>query len=147
MQEHDHTEVEALVEAATGLMDRVHALARDEGIQFDTLARKSHQNRILATVAIVGLVLDVLITVVLTFIGLGMQSNTDRIDGLTHRLDIAQTTTRQKALCPLYQVFLDSKSAAGRAAAPDPEKYDHAFVVIKQGYDVLDCSAYISKAP
>jgi hypothetical protein len=147
MQEHEKTELEALVEAAAGINDRVQRLATDEGLQFETLAQKAHRNRMLATVAIVGLILDVLITIVLTFIGLGMQSNTDRIDALTQRLDRAQTTQRQKALCPLYQVFLDSKSPQGRAAAPDPDKYDHAFVVIKQGYDALECDHYITGTP
>jgi hypothetical protein len=59
---------------------------------------------------------------------------------------VAQTTQRQKALCPLYQVFLDSKSPEGRAAAPDPLKYDHAFKVIQEGYDALECSDFISQA-
>jgi len=147
MQENERSEIEALVDAATGLMDRVQLLAQDEGIQFTKLAKKSHENRVLAVIAITGLVLDILITATVVIVGLGMQSNTERIDDLTQRLDYSQTVQRQKALCPLYQVFLDSKSAAGRAAAPDPEKYDHAFTVIQDGYDALECDKYITGDP
>jgi hypothetical protein len=139
MQEHEHAEVEALVEAATGLMDKVHKLAQDEGIQFTTLAKKAHETRVLAVVAITGLILDVVLTFAMAFGGWQLKH-------LTNRLDVAQTTTRQKALCPLYQVFLDSESPAGRKAAPDPVKYDHAFKVIREGYSALECSKFIDSA-
>jgi hypothetical protein len=145
MQEHEKAELEALVEAAAGIQDRVQRLAADEGVQFETLAQKAHRNRMLATSAIVGVFISLLILTALAFVGVGMQRNTDRIDQLTQRLDAAQTTQRKKALCPLYQVFLDSKSPQGRAAAPDPQKYDHAFVVIQQGYDALHCSDFLTQ--
>ena len=104
-------------------------------------------NRRLIFFVIAGGALDILLTVVISFALAGMNANTERIDALTQRLDTAQTVQRQKALCPLYQIFLDSKSAAGRAAAPDPAKYDHAFVVIADGYKALECDQYITGAP
>lgn len=147
MQEHEKTELEALVEAAARIQERAQQLATDEGVQFETLAQKAHRNRMLATSAIIGVFISVLILIALAVVGIGMQRNTNRIDQLTQRLDTAQTVQRQKALCPLYQIFLDSKSPQGRKAAPDPKKYDHAFVVIQQGYDVLQCDRFITATP
>lgn len=121
--------------------------ARESGRQFTSLAHRARTNRRLIFVMLLGCALDIFLTVVLAIFGIGVEHNTNRIDDLTARLDYQQTVQRQKALCPLYQVFLDSKSAAGRKAAPDPQKYDHAFVVIKQGYDALDCSKYIARDP
>ena len=136
-----------LITLATTLIAEVDELAGDSGKQFVSLAKRARTNRILITVTIFSVLIDLALTVVLAIIGTSMQHNTDRIDQLTQRLDNSQTVQRQKALCPLYQIFLDSKSAAGRAAAPDPKKYDHAFVVIRQGYDALGCDEFISGSP
>lgn len=136
-----------LIALATQLISEVDELSKDSGTQFVSLARRARTNRILIVITIGSVMIDLALTVVLAIIGTGMQHNTDRIDALTQRLDNAQTVQRQKALCPLYQIFLDSKSAAGRKAAPDPKKYDHAFVVIRQGYDALECDQYITGTP
>lgn len=136
-----------LIGLATTLISEVETLAGDSGKQFVSLAQRARTNRMLILATAASVFIDLVLTVVLAVIGVGMQHNTDRIDTLTQRLDNSQTIQRQKALCPLYQIFLDSKSAAGRAAAPDPHKYDHAFVVIKQGYDALECSKYITGNP
>lgn len=133
-----------LITLAETLIAEVDELAKDSGTQFVSLAKRAQTNRRMITIVIVGGLLDLVLSVVMIFAMIGIQQNTNRIDALTQRLDTAQTTQRQKALCPLYQIFLDSKSAAGRAAAPDPKKYDHAFVVIQQGYDALECSQYIT---
>ena len=138
---------EELITLAAQLINEVDDLAEDSGQQFVSLARRARTNRMLIWVTIGSVILDLVLTIVLSVVGVGMQRNTDRIDALTQRLDQAQTVQRQKALCPLYQIFLDSKSPAGRKAAPDPEKYDHAFVVIKEGYDALECDQFISDSP
>lgn len=136
-----------LITLAEQLISEIEDLAHDSGKQFVSLAKRAKVNRMLITVTAASVLIDLIITVVLTMVGIGWQHNTDRIDSLAQRLDTQQTVQRQKALCPLYQIFLDSKSAAGRKAAPDPEKYDHAFVVIKQGYDALQCDKYIGGNP
>jgi len=145
-EERDERLVE-LVGLASTLISEIEALASDSGKQFVSLAQRARTNRMLILATIFSVLIDFVLTIVLAVIGVGMQHNTDRIDNLTQRLDQAQTVQRQKALCPLYQIFLDSKSAAGRKAAPDPKKYDHAFVVIKQGYDALECDHYITGNP
>lgn len=136
-----------MIDLAQQLLGEIENLGNQTGDQFVSLAKRARTNRMLIVITITSVIIDLVITVVLALIGTGMQHNTDRIDALTKRLDTAQTTQRQKALCPLYQVFLDSKSAAGRKAAPDPEKYDHAFVVIADGYKVLNCDQFITGTP
>lgn len=124
-----------LTEVARELLDEITELKEEGGEQFVSLARRARDNRRMIWVAIV--------LTVATGLGLFQVTlNADHINGLTHRLDVAQTTQRQKALCPLYQLFLDSKSPQARKAAPDPAKYDHAFEVIEDGYRVLNCAEF-----
>lgn len=136
-----------LISIGNALIAEIEILTKDSGDQFLSLAKRARTNRMLILVTIFSVLIDFALSIAMIFVMIAMQHNTDRIDALTQRLDTAQTVQRQKALCPLYQIFLDSKSAAGRAAAPDPEKYDHAFVVIKQGYDALECDQYITGDP
>lgn len=138
---------EELITLAAQLINEVDELAEGSGKQFVSLARRARTNRMLILITIGSVIIDLVLSVVVIYVLAGMQRNTDRIDSLTARLDQAQTIQRQKALCPLYQIFLDSKSPQGRKAAPDPEKYDHAFVVIQQGYDALECDQFITKDP
>jgi hypothetical protein len=139
--------IPVLITLAERLIAEVDELAQDSGNQFVSLAKRARTNRMLIVATIASVAIDLALTAVLALVGVGWQQNTDRIDALTKRLDVAQTVQRQKALCPLYQIFLSSKSEAGRKAAPDPEKYDHAFEVIQDGYDVLECDQFISDTP
>lgn len=132
-----------LISLAETLIGEVDELSKDSGKQFVSLAKRARINRLLIVGAIGSVIIELALTAVLAVLGVSMVHNTQRIDALTQRLDLAQTVQRQKALCPLYQIFLDSKSPQGRAAAPDPKKYDHAFVVIADGYKVLACDQFI----
>lgn len=132
-------QIPVLVSTAARLMDQVEELAQASGHQFVSLAERSRTNRRISYIAISGLVLDIVLSIVLTF---GLY----QIHALTERLNVAQTTTRQRALCPLYRVFLDSKSPQGRKLAPDPQKYDRAFRVIGKGYNALKCEEFIHGA-
>lgn len=143
----DPDRTDELISLATTLISEIEELSDASGKQLVSLARRARINRLLILATAASVIIDLVLTIVLTIIGVGMQHNTDRIDQLTQRIDEAQSVQRQKALCPLYQIFLDSKSDAGRKAAPDPKKYDHAFVVIKQGYDALECDHYITHDP
>lgn len=131
-----------LTDLATELLREAQELANGSGEQLATLTRRSRTNRRLILAVIAGFTLDVVLTVAMAFGLLTVMNNAENIDSLTRRLDVAQTETRQRALCPLYQVFLDSKSPQGRARAEDPEKYDHAFEVIEDGYKALDCADF-----
>jgi hypothetical protein len=153
MNEDDKTEQQksdrlaVLIPLAQKLVTEIEEFTDDSGKQFVSLAQRARINRILITITATSVMIDIMITVVLVMIGIGWRHNTNQIDSLTHRLDTQQTVQRQKALCPLYQIFLDSKSEAGRKAAPDPNKYDQAFIVIQQGYNALECDQFISDEP
>jgi hypothetical protein len=124
-----------LTEVARQLLSEINGLTEKSGEQFVSLARRARDNRRMIWAAIV--------LTVATGLGLFQVTiNAAHIDDLTQRLDVAQTTQRQKALCPLYQVLLDLKSPQGRERAPDPVKYDHAFAVMEDGYQVLNCAEF-----
>jgi len=135
--------MERLITLAERLVQEIDEFTKAGGEQFVSLAQRARTNRRLITLAIGSIILDLVITAVLSVGWVQVVNNDHRITGLTERLDVAQTVQRQKALCPLYQLLLDSKSAAGRKAAPDPVAYDHAFVVIESGYQALECSDFI----
>jgi len=139
MTPQDQEQVEELIQTAESLNHRIEQIAERSGTQFVSLARTARRNRVLIWVSITGVVLDICLTVVITVFGIQLTS-------LTSRLDSTQTAQRQRALCPLYGVFLDNKSAKGRAQAPDPQKYDHAFEVIEQGYRVLGCAEFLKES-
>lgn len=138
--------LDQLIGLATGLNQEVDQLASRSGRQFVSLSRTARTNRRLIFGVITGGLLDVVLTVVLGFIGVGMAENTHRIDELTQKLSADNTAQRQRALCPLYGIFKDSQSAAGRAAAGDKTKYDHSYEVINDGYTVLGCDAFLKES-
>lgn len=138
--------VETLISEAIQLNQEVAELARETGGQFVSLARTARQNRLMIWGVIAGGVLDVILTIVLVLVGIGQQKNTDRIDRLATETQQVQTAQRQRALCPLYGIFVDSKSEEGRKRSPDPEKYDHAFEVIEEGYKFLECDQYLKES-
>lgn len=131
-----------LTAAANDLIREIQQINADAGRQLVTLTQRSKANRAMIYGLAASFALDVILTVVLG-VGLAALNRTsDRVSQIAQRLDVAQTVQRQKALCPLYQLFLDSKSPQGRKAAPDPQKYDRAFAVIEDGYRVLECDAF-----
>lgn len=138
--------LDRLISLATGLNDEIEQLSSASGRQFVSLARSSRNNRRMIIALIASVALDVVLTIVLSLVGVGMVENTNRIDALTKQLNTDNTDQRRRALCPLYGVFLDSKSPQGRAAAPDPAKYDHAFEVIEDGYRVLGCDTFLKES-
>lgn len=142
MTEKKPDRVDRLIQMALELNEGMEELAQDAGKKYTTLAVASRRNRAMIWGLLAGGVMVAVLAVVLAFSVVGLRSNTDRIDAITTRLDTTNTEQRRRALCPLYQVFLDSESEQGRKAAPDPEKYDHAFDVIRKGYDVLECASF-----
>jgi hypothetical protein len=136
--------LEELIEVGTRLLGQIETFTQEGGRQFVNLAQRARANRRGLWFLGASLLLDVVLTVIMAFGWVQVSSNEHDISALTTRIDYSQTVQRQKALCPLYQLLLDQKSAAGRAASPDPKAYDHAFQVIETGYNALDCSSFIS---
>jgi len=139
MPQQNDDQIAELIAAARELVDGINALTGDTGNQLVGLSRTSRMNRRMITLLAGSLVLNL----VLTFSALRSNS---RLDALTHRLDVAQTSGRQNALCPLYGVFLAAKNSKSRANYPQgPEAYDRAFQVIQDGFVALNCTEFGSK--
>lgn len=139
--------LDRLTEAASALLEELEALGQDSGRQFTSLARKSKQNRRMIWALVVCLTLIAALTTGFGFALFQVDRNADRIDALTHRLDVAQTETRRGAFCPLYEIFLSSRSPQARKAAEDPKAYDRAFKVIEDGYQALRCPEFTDDKP
>lgn len=138
----DAVQLQAVADATQQVADTLAAIAKDAGVQLVTLTKQSEAQHWKNWVIAVSLVLDVLFSVLVGLGFLALGNTTDRVDRTARALAKEQLATRQQVLCPLYTVLRDSRSAKGRAAAADPEKYDHAFYVIEQGYKTLACAEF-----
>lgn len=136
-----------LTELAQTLVEEVQELAEGSGQQLVTLTKRARSNRRMIRVVAASVALDVALTAAMGFGLVQVDNNADRIDSLTHRLDVAQTETRRGAFCPLYEIFLSSRTAQGRKAAEDPKAYDRAFKVIEDGYEALRCPEFTDDKP
>jgi hypothetical protein len=88
----------------------------------------------------VSLVISLLSIAALTFSLVAIDNNSDEIGKVTDRLDIAQTTTRQKVLCPLYEVLISSENPVSRERYPrGPEAYDMIFDILQKSYNFIGC--------
>jgi hypothetical protein len=123
-------------------------MAEASGSQFVFLTRRARSNRRMIWAVAASVLLDIALSVVLGISLIQLSGNAHRISQLTDRLDTAQTTTRQKTLCPLYGLFLASENPKSRAAYPQgPAAYDKAYQVIKDGYAALSCSDFVVTPP
>lgn len=136
-------ELARLTAVAYELVDNVNKLNRDSGKQLVTLTHRAKRNRQMIWMLIGSFLVDVVLTILLAAGFVSVNDNANKIESVTTRLDMSQTIGRQRALCPLYQIFLDSKSDAGRKRSPQgPEAYDRAFKTIEDGYNALECNDF-----
>jgi hypothetical protein len=143
LSEADYNErLRALTETAHELIESVQELNRESGNQLVGLTQRAKTNRKLIIGLAISLFIDFLLTIPLTFGFVVLNDTARATEKNAAQLRYNSTVQRQKALCPLYQVFIDSKSPERRAAAQDPQKYDQAFVVIEDGYKVLKCAEF-----
>lgn len=87
------------------------------------LDNRANRSRRVLTMAVAGLVLDLVLSVGLVFT-------------LTE-----QTRTRDQALCPMFALFVGSYRPDSRAEGEDRERYEAAFVTLREAYAALDCTA------
>jgi hypothetical protein len=136
-----------LIRMAIELTDEVEDIARESGTQFTSLARNTRRNRLMIWILAGSLFLDVMITIVIAFIGVSTVNNTDRLDKITSDINATQTQQRTRALCPLYGIFLGAESEEGKKrSALSPEQYEHTFDVIEEGYLVLGCDKFLKES-
>lgn len=137
----------ALAEQAQEVAQAYAKLAKDNGRELVSLRRRARANRRLIWTVSVSLALDLCVTSGLAWSLNRGAANTDRLNALTTRLDISQTTTRRNSLCPLYTLLKSAETPGARAAAPDKAAYDHAVMVIRDGYQALGCAAFVTTPP
>lgn len=141
------SEIERLAAEAAELLEVVDRLGSGTVDRLTKLAKVARTNRRLIFGLIVSLVLEAVLTGLLAFGFVSIHENTEQIQNVTHRLDVSQTVQRQKALCPLYSLFISVDTPKARAAAPDKAVYDKNFRIIHEGYDALRCSDFTGGAP
>lgn len=154
--------LEQLAAAAPQIVAELDALGEESGNQFVSLATRAERDgkqirrtKRVTWVLVVSVLLDVALSVLAYYLVVQVRHNENanatnqRVTAaLAHRLDVAQTTTRQKTLCPLYGVLLAAKNPKARAVFPQGvAAYDHTFTVIKEGYDALGCAAFVTNPP
>jgi hypothetical protein len=140
-------ELARLLALADQLAQETRKLGGETADTLVKLGKTGRTNRHLIWSLAASLALDVLLTLGLGLGFVQINNNQDDINKITARLDTAQTVQRQKALCPLYQLFKDSwdtpaKKEAARKASTDPEAFDHAVKVIDEGFVALDCKDF-----
>lgn len=135
-------EVTQLALQAGSLLASIDRLNGDTGAQMVRLAQVSRRHRRLIFGLAISLAVDIILTLVL---GMGLNelhSTSGQVKDVTTRLNVEQTVQKQRALCPLYQLFIDSENPTARAQSPGgPAAYDHAFAVIRDGYAALNCQS------
>lgn len=124
--------IEALTGVSRELVEQVSKLRTENAEQLVELAHQARVNKRITKVLLAMSAFAICLTLIVGFSFI-------RLNDLAGELDASQQIQRQEALCPLYKLFLDSRSLKRRAQAPDPEAYDHAFEIIERGYKVLHC--------
>lgn len=136
-----------LTEVGRELVSEIKELTGESGDHYVSLTKLGRDNRRMIRALAFSFALTLALVAAFGFALKRVDDNNSRIDSLTHRLDVAQSDTRSKAWCPLYQLLLESESPKARAAAEDPKAYDHAFKVIRDGYDALNCDEFRNAPP
>lgn len=142
----NRNKLDALSEQAGELVAEINRLNEDTGKTLEGVNTKVRRNQRMTWLVGLSLLADLLVTVVLGFTLHSTTTNADKTDRVAARLTYNQTVTRQKVLCPLYQLFIDSKSEAGRKSYPEgPAAYDKVFMTLQESYDIIRCAQYKEK--
>lgn len=131
MTDHLANQAAQLTGAVTDLTTAIDHLAR----------RQAHLRRVVLW-TIAGLVVDVVLTVLVTVLYGQQQQASHRIADNTSRVQQVQDRTSNDVLCPLYKLFLDQEPIAVNNPALTPDQRNSLkaqFGVIHRGYDTLDC--------
>lgn len=136
------TEQTELIDAVATLTNSLGALSGRLDTQQDVIDRIDqqrkglHSTRIVLGCAVIGLMLDLALTV-----GFGFLFR--QVDANTHRVQDVQARTSSEILCPLYQVFALSIKVNPPPPNYTPEQLElrqHAADAIIAGLDKLGCA-------
>lgn len=138
-------QIARLAAMAANLAEEVNELTDGTRKNVASLGTETKKTRKVMWLLVATFAVDVLLTVALT---LGFV----QMNGITDRLDNAQSEQRQRGLCPLYALFYDitdtpEEREAGKKRSANPEKYDAQIKVIHDGYKNLKCDEFKGSAP
>lgn len=132
-----------LTEQARNLVSEINKLNSDTGTKLEVVTKRQRRNTKVMVLVLLSFLADIIVTLVLGFTIHATAENTDKVDKITQRLDYQQDVTRKKVLCPLYQLFVDSRSEEGRKAyAKGPAEYDRVFNQIQDSYNAINCAEF-----
>lgn len=94
--------------------------------------RQIRRAKKLAIIAILGLILDTLLTGGGLFLLVRVESNASAIGEL-------QNTLTQDGVCPLYRIILESYDPKGPVALADPARYNARFLDFEKSAKALSC--------
>lgn len=121
-----------LVVQATILARQVVALTQS----VQTLDLRANRSARATRLAMIGLVLDLILSAAVVGVLIGQSGNDDELAAEIDR----QARVRVEALCPLYELLMTSENPRSRQSWPEgPEAYDAVFVQLADAYAVLDC--------
>lgn len=84
---------------------------------------------------IIGVALDILLTIVAAFLFNDQRATSSRLDEQQAR----SVQVQREVLCPLWVIFLKSYDPKSPAALRDPAAYEANFRTIRRGVAILDC--------
>lgn len=122
---------EQLAAHARALTDNVAQLK----LSVEQLDRRTGQNEKVTVAVVVGLLLDLVLSVVAAFLLATQYSTNDRLQAAIER----ETKTREEALCPLYGLIVGSYNPTSRAEGAARDAYNAAFDRLREAYAVLEC--------
>mgnify|MGYP001589292114 FL=1 len=123
------------------MMLQVEQLNKESSTTIEDVARTAVKTRRFTWALAVSLALDVALTTVLGLVIDTQQDNSDKIAAVVRDVETAQGIQRQEALCPLYQLFLDSESKVPPNQTPEQlAERTKAFGIIHKSYDSLECA-------
>lgn len=140
--------LQALTDTAEELVKEVNRLNGVTGPRVQGITTRLRRNQKILWVVVVSFLVDIVVTAVVAFNAYKTQENTTEIETIQGRLNYSQDVQRRKVLCPLYKIFVDSKSEQGRATYPEgPEEYDRLFGIIETSYKALECNKPVPEGP
>ncbi len=149
--------VAVISESVASLAKSVETLTDHLSVQIVRTRAISTKTRRLAIIAIIGLALDVMLTVGTLFIiqrvrdnaravaviqearRAGAARNNARLEAQQKSIARLQTQMSTGVLCPLYDIFLKSYDPHSPSALANPSRYEESFRVIRSGSKVLGC--------
>lgn len=104
------------------------------------LTRRLRQSRVLIVILVVSFVLDIALTVGLTFLAVRQQDVTARQQQQADEIQQVQTRTSQQVLCPFFRLVLGFQRATSAQNYPlGAATYNDAIHQMQQAYQELQC--------